>query len=960
MPDLPTGTVTFLFTDIEGSTRLWEQHPRAMEAALARHDLLAAEIIGRHGGMLVKHRGEGDSLFAVFSRASEAVAAAGALQQALVAEPWPSETQLSVRIAVHTGEAQLREGDYYGPAVNRCARLRACAYGAQVLLSATTCALVQDDLPANAALRDLGRHRLRDLQRPEQIFQLCHSDLPADFPPLRSLETFPNNLPQQVTSFIGREREMEDVKRLLETTRLLTLAGSGGTGKTRLALQVAADLLSEYADGVWLVELAPLSDVALVPQTVAAALAVREEPGKPIGDTLVEALKAKRLLLVIDNCEHILPACGALAEALLRSCPGVQILATSREGLNIAGERTYRLPSLSLPDTRQVMPAVESLTQYEAVRLFIDRAVAVFTAFAVTNANAPAVAQVCARLDGIPLAIELAAARVKVLSVEQIAERLDDRFRLLTGGSRTALPRQQTLRALIDWSYDLLSETERGLLRRVSVFAGGWTLEAAEAISAGGDIERWELLDLLTQLVEKSLVLFEEQKGAARYRLLETMRQYARDRLLESGEGETMRHRHRDFFLALAQEAEPKLRTSKQEAWLERLEVEHDNLRAALEWSLGGADEAHGSALRLASALGFFWNFRGYFTEGRRWMEGALAQTSSTEPSPIRATVLHELSRLARYQGDLKAARSYAEEGLAMSLALGDEGPLALALMGLAMTEADPRAMRPPLEQALALARAQGDRWVLSLCLANLALDARLHGAMALARARAEEAVSVALALGEKFTLAYAYCILAAVVRDQGDARAARALCDQSLEIARGLKLKAQVVFGLIHAALAARDLADYAAARSYAQEALTMARELDHKFQTGWSLLLLGQLARDQRDYPAARAFFRESLAIDRERHRWHWPGLLEAVAGLAAAEGQPVRVARLCGAAEALREEFQTPLVPADVPEYQRHVASARTALSAEVFTAAWAEGRAMSPEQLIRYALGEPTDD
>jgi class 3 adenylate cyclase len=480
----PTGTITFLFTDIEGSTRLWEQQPEAMEAALARHDALAADAIQRHEGTLVKHRGEGDSLFAVFARAADAVAAAVALQQALITEPWPAQTVPRVRLALHTGDAVLRDGDYFGPAVNRCARLRAVAHGGQLLLSSATQELVRDALPEGVTLRELGEHRLRDLARPERVFQLLHPDLPADFPPLASLNTLPNNLPQQVTSFIGREKEMAEVRRLLDKTRLLTLTGSGGTGKTRVSMQVAADLLEGEGDGVWLVELAPLADPALVPQAVATALGIREEPGKPLSQTLVDFLKPKRLLLLLDNCEHLLAACAELAEQILRHCPGVQILATSREGLNIPGETTYRLPSLSLPDPRQLPSSVEGLTQYEAVRLFIDRATAAVPSFTVTNQNAPAVAQLCVRLDGIPLAIELAAARVKALSVEQINARIADMFRLLTGGSRTALPRQQTLRAAIDWSYDLLSEKEKILLRRLSVFAGGWTLEAAEQVCA--------------------------------------------------------------------------------------------------------------------------------------------------------------------------------------------------------------------------------------------------------------------------------------------------------------------------------------------------------------------------------------------------------------------------------------------------------------------------------------------
>jgi predicted ATPase len=519
---------------------------------------------------------------------------------------------LRVRMALHTGVAEVRDGDYFGPALNRVARLLTAGHGGQVLLSQATYHLVREALPEDASLTDLGAHRLKDLQQPEHLFQLLHPALPADFPPLHSLEAFAHNLPRQLTSFIGREREMGEVKEFLATTRLLTLTGSGGCGKTRLALQVAADLLEAYADGVWLVELAALADPTLVPQTVASALGVREQPVRPLTETLVDYLQPKVLLLILDNCEHLLTASAQLANALLRSCPRLRMLASSRQGLGIAGERTYRVPSLSLPQPRP-LPPVERLTDYEAVRLFVERAVFTQPSFAITDQNAPAVAQVCERLDGIPLAIELAAARVKALPVEKLNERLDDMFRLLTGGSRTALPRQQTLRALIDWSYDLLSEPERALLRRLSAFAGGWTLEAAEAVGVGEGVEEWEVLDLLTSLVEKSLVLYEEREGEGRYRLLETVRQYARDRLLESEEGEAVRTRHLEFFLHWAEQG----------PGLERLETEHDNLRAALAWS--GAQRQGDVGLRLGGAMGGFWHVRGYWTEGRERLAGVLA-----------------------------------------------------------------------------------------------------------------------------------------------------------------------------------------------------------------------------------------------------------------------------------------------------------------------------------------------
>ena len=521
----PTGTVTFLFTDIQGSTSLWESDPDAVRPALARHDQIVRQAITQHSGYVFKT--VGDAFCAAFPTAPEALQAAHMAQLALTDETWQTETALRVRMALHMGNAEERDGDYFGPPLNRVARLMAAGHGGQTLLSAATQELTRDALPSSASLLDLGPHRLKDLGRPETVFQLLHPSLPAEFPPLSSLDnpSLPNNLPQQVTSFIGREAQVAQVKALLTKTRLLTLTGAGGSGKSRLSLQVAADPLDGEGDGVWLVELAGLSDPALVPQAVTGVLGVQEAAGKTVQQALVDWLKPKRLLLILDNCEHLVAACATLAADLLRNCPNIHILASSREPLAVAGEQTYRVPSLSLPDPKQAQ-TVEGLSQYEAVRLFIERAQAVQPSFSVTDASASAVAQVCFHLDGIPLAIELAAARVRSLSAEEINARLDNRFRLLTGGLRVALPRQQTLRALIDWSYDLLTETEKSLLRRLSVFAGGWTLEAAEVVCAGEPVEDFEVLDLLTALVDKSLVVAEPAGDGTRYRLLETIRQY--------------------------------------------------------------------------------------------------------------------------------------------------------------------------------------------------------------------------------------------------------------------------------------------------------------------------------------------------------------------------------------------------------------------------------------------------
>jgi len=751
----PTGTVTFLFTDIEGSTNLWEQHPEQMRPALARHDALADAVIAANGGTLVKSRGEGDSLFTVFARATDALQAACALQLAFLREPWPAEAPLHVRMALHTGEADLRDGDYFGPAVNRCARLRATAHGGQTLLSDPTQELVRDALPGGAALRDLGEHHLKDLGRPENVFQLLHLDLPADFPPLRSLDNpnLPHNLPQQPTSFVGREKEAAEVKALTIKSRLVTLAGSGGAGKSRLSLQVAADLLDQYESGAWLVELAPLSDPALVPQAVAQVLGVREELGKPLTQTLTDFLKPKTLLLVLDNCEHLLPASAALAADILRACPHVHLLASSREALGVAGEQTYRIPSLTLPERDKPLGAA-SLSQYEAVRLFIERAQSVRPDFTITDANAPAVAQVCWRLDGIPLAIELAAARVRAMPVEQVMARLDDRFRLLTGGSRTALPRQQTLQALIDWSCHLLMEPEKAVLRRLSVFAGGWTLEAAERVCAGDPLEDFEVLDFLTSLVDKSLVVYEEREDTgARYRLLETIRQYAHERLLESGEDGATRGRHRDYFLRLAEEAAPRLLQAKSAVWFQSLHTEHDNLRAALEWCLEPEDTQRDGAaeLRFCGAMDNLWFLGSHVREARHFLTSALARAAGLGRTAERAAALRRCGFFAGYQGDYDAARPLLQEALAIAKELGDAKGAGYALKDLAWVashQRDYNRARPLLEESRALFQESGERYGLAQSLHEMGILAEYEGDYTGARSLYEQVLDLFRELG--------------------------------------------------------------------------------------------------------------------------------------------------------------------------------------------------------------------
>ena len=569
-----------------------------MRVALQRHDAIMRAVIVQHEGYVFKT--VGDSFYAAFVTSPQALSAALAAQHALLSESWPEPVTLRVRMALHTGVAEQRDNDYFGPPLNRTARLLGVGHGGQVLVSHTAYGLVRDALPLSVELRNLGEHRLRDLGQREPIYQLLHPDLPSQFPALRSLSSpdLPNNLPQQVTSFIGREKEMAEVKALLRQTPLLTLTGSGGAGKTRLSLQVAADLLEEYPDGVWLVELAPLTDLALVPRAVVTVLGIAEQAGETFTRTLVEHLKAKKLLLLFDNCEHLLAACAHLADTLLRACPEVKILASSREALGIAGETVYRIPSLSFPDLTQ--PVTETnLAGFEAIRLFADRALAVLPDFAVTPQNAPSLVSVCRRLDGIPLAIELAAARVRSLSVKEIDSRLDNRFRLLTGGSRTALPRQQTLRALIDWSYDLLTETERLLLARLAVFAGGWTPRSGGSDGGRGDDRSVGDSGSADESGGQVAGAGRDGRGA---NPLSAPGDHA---AVCAGAAWTEQKRGGRYMPAIGttsfsgrEEVRPKLSGPEQGHWLEALEAEHDNLRQALRFCREEPGEAQ-AGLRL-------------------------------------------------------------------------------------------------------------------------------------------------------------------------------------------------------------------------------------------------------------------------------------------------------------------------------------------------------------------------
>ena len=705
MPPLPAGTVTFLLTDVEGSSRLWEADPAGASAALEKAQTLVRDATTRHRGVLPVEQGEGDSSVSAFVRASDAAACAVEIQQQLA-----EEHAVRVRIALHTGEAETRpDGTYRGAALNRCARLRAIGHGGQILLSQATYEVLVDGLDESLSLRDCGTVRLRDLARPEHVWQLCHTSLYDAFPPLRSFDTTVHNVPTQLTSFVGREREVDAVSAAVRDHRLVTLTGAGGSGKTRLAVQVAARLAEEHRDGIWWVDLAPLADPALVPAAVAAVVGVRESPVEPITDTLARFVASLQCLLVLDNCEHLIDACAALSARLTQDCPDVTLLATSREPLRVAGEHTWPVPPLSL---RPNGPDSDGTDTSEAVRLFVDRARAVQPTFSLSDDNAGAVAEICERLDGIPLAIELAAARARVLSVEQIASGLNDRFHLLTGGARTALPRQRTLESSVDWSHDLLDDDERRVFRRLAVFAGTFTLEAAEAVCGAEPVPPERVLDLLSALVDRSLVQIADEAGAqTRYRMLETIRDYSRHKLTDAGEAESTRDRHLDHYVSLAEEAARGLDGSNLVGWLARVDAELDNLRAAMDWSVHSS--APGRGARIVGLLCLYWFSRSELAIGRDRLEATLA--GAPTDGVDRAGALVALSIVHYMAGAMDRAASFVDDAISIAQELGDSSLLGRALHWRAWVRywghADRFAAWAGMDEAAARLGAVDDAW---------------------------------------------------------------------------------------------------------------------------------------------------------------------------------------------------------------------------------------------------------
>jgi predicted ATPase/class 3 adenylate cyclase/DNA-binding CsgD family transcriptional regulator len=1006
---LPTGTVTLLAAKVEDSSRPREAEPGQM-SAVALLDDAVWDIVATHRGVRPVDGSERDSFVAAFTWASDGLACAVELQR--MALPVP----IRLRIGLHTGEVQLLDhGNYLGPTMNRTARLRDLAHGGQIVLSGTTRDVAADRLPADVWLMDLGRHRLPDLSRPERVVQVCHPDLPNEFPPLQTLNVFAEEpFSAELTSFVGREAEIREVRRILAHNRLVTLTGTGGAGKTRLAVQVAAQVAGEFCDGVSWADLAPVTDPHLVPVTVARALGAVDQTGRSILDTLTGFIGDRRMLVVLDNCEHLLDSCAPRIVALLGACPGLTMLATSREPIGVPGEVTWRVPSLSLAD--------------EAIELFTDRARRVRPDFALSDDNAAAVREICRRLDGMPLAIELAAARVRALSLNDILDGLQDRFRLLTGGGRTAVHRHQTLRASEDWSHELLSESERILFRRLAVFLGGFDLEAAQAVGATGALDRDQVLEHLTMLVDKSLAMAESHGPRMRYRLLETVRAYALEKLGESGEENAVRARHRDHYASLAAELDSPARAGH-ERLLGLAEVEIDNLRAAFAFSRDNAD--HDRALQLASSLQSLWLTRGRVSEGLAWFDGVLdhpgVQQGELAPA-VRARALADRAVLDASRAIHEKA-DQVQQALAIAREVGDPALLVRALIARgSIASYDVDAARPYFAEAMKIARALGDGFTLCQILAWQAFAAHVAGDAGATRTAGEEGRDLADAIGDRVHSRQCRWCLGSARMMNGDVRTAiaelREVTDEAdaahdllfrwcgrVNLSHALAyhgeagparstaeaaVDAAAQFGgysegygyaaLATAALAAGDVAAAAEASAGARKRLGAQQEL-----ASYDINPLAQVALARGDLTAAREWAdiavstmsgghlaaalatRARVAIAEgdpelaERHARAGlacaakvqallavPDILECLAGVAADAGSQWEAARMFGAAEAIRD--RTGLVRFKIYDagYERWVATVRSALDRDELDRAWDEGAALSTDEVIAYAV------
>ncbi|MGA7731960.1 MAG: tetratricopeptide repeat protein [Chloroflexia bacterium] len=960
MEKLPSGTVTFLFTDIEGSTKRWEEQPGAMRGDLARHDALLKEIFTAHEGYVFKTIG--DAFCVAFARASDAIVATVEAQQALHKGQWEVVGGIKVRMALHTGMTEERDGDYFGPAVNRVARLLSAGHGGQVLLSLTTEELVNSVLPPGTRLEDMGEHCLKDLQRPEHIYQLRIESLPQNATPLKTLNYRPHNLPLQSTPFIGRAREVEFLKKQLQRDdmRLMTLTGLGGTGKTRLSLQVGAEMIDNFNDGVFFVALANELDPSSVASAIAGALSVAEVDGRSLVDSLKDHLKEKQMLLILDNFEQVLGA-TMLISTFVSGCANLKLLVTSRSALRIYGEKEHAVPPMALPDPRRKV-SLETLLENETIQLFLNRAQAVKPDFELTTENAAAVVAICNKLDGLPLALELAAARIRLLPPQTMLARLESRLKILTGGAKDLPARQQTLRAAIDWSYDLLSAEDRALFRRLAVFVSGCTLEAMESVCIIEDSTEIDVLNETESLVSKSLLRQDVQDdGEPRFTMLETVREYAHERLLESGEEQMVHEQHLAHYMALAEEAEPQLAGAAQATWLNRLELEHDNMRVALTWAL--ANNCIEQALRIAGALARFWVVRSYLTEGRRRLAEALAVTE------LHTNGNGFMLDLVGVGGSDDEVRGYIQEGLLelnRVLQHADPGKLtnaalaarAKALNGagnLSHRQGDYNEARKLYLESLAIRQQLGDLQGIAASFNNLASVTYRQGDYKGARALYQESLDIKRRLGEKRSIASTLNNLGIIAQETGDDAEARQFYQESLQIRRQLKDRHGTSASLEGLGVLTFEAGDFGQARTYLDECLLIRRDLNDTQGIAHALHDLGNLLFAEERYNEAYEHWEESLRLKHELNdKEGIAASLEVFARLAATWQSLESALRLAAAAASLRESIGAPLSARVRAWLEPLLQSTRETLGPAA-EAIWEAGWWMSLEEACASAFG-----
>jgi predicted ATPase/class 3 adenylate cyclase len=966
MGTLPIGTITFLFTDVEGSTKRWEKYPQQMKAALHRHDSIMRSSIQQHGGYVFKM--VGDAFCTSFTSPIDALQAALTAQLALHTETWPSEVgKLRVRMALHTGTPDTWNGDYFGPPVSRIARILSAGYGGQTLLSQATYELVFGRLPEGAEIRDMGERRLKDLSHPERIYQLVGPGLPAEYPPLRTLDARPNNLPAQATAFIGREKELQAASALLRRseTRWLTLTGPGGTGKTRLGLQVSANLIDEFEHGVYFVPLASISDPDLVISRVAQVLGVKEIPNLPLLEAMKSYLREKEILLVLDNFEHVASASAAAAE-LLEASPRLKILVTSRRLLRVYGEYSFAVPTMPVPGAKG-SKAFEELARYDSLRLFGDRAQAAKPGFSLSSKNLQAVAQICQAVDGLPLAIELAAARVALFSPQTLLNRLQSRLKTLTGGARNLPARQQTLRDTIEWSYELLDAHDRTVFSRLSVFAGGSSEAAAMAVCKDAPDEA--TLDVragLGSLVSSNLLREEYPSSGEReprFTMLETIREYAWEKLEECGEMPSLRESHLAHFTALAELAEPHLRGPKQIEFLAKLEEEHDNIQSAILYCRDSLQRDKG--LRLASALWLFWDIRNYWRQGLQLLQSLLAigPPPASEDSPgalIRAKALQVAARLALRTENNEQSSGYAEEGLRMAKAINNKALVSDLLLTLAGSAqgAIADALR---QESLALSREAGYKWGEALTLRAIGANARFIGELDQSRDALQESLTIFQELGDEANIGQTLTVLGWTAQDMKDYVSARSLAEQSLKVAQKLENKWRIALFYNSLGELEYEMGNYEDAIVQYEQAGAIFRDLGADGSAANMINNIGHTLLSKGEHEAALQRFRESVellqSVDDVTNTnggvviWTMVGL----GGVAALRGEWRKAARLLGFVQGRLDYTKHALLePSALKSFESYIQTARTHTSSEEWEHVWSVARELDVDDVTGFVL------